>query len=155
MIRGILLACLLVLGISIDMSSKYYIENILFGSGKSICLEPMMHSFATTAYCMYDTISLTSWLSIQLSYNTGIAFSLPIRGILLQILTLVLLVLIAYQYISKEYSKKNIGIDIGYVLIFSGALSHAYERIVIGHVVDFIAVKYFAIFNFADIFISV
>ena len=41
------------------------------------------------------------------------------------------------------------------MLIFSGAISHAYERIFHGQVVDFIAVKYFAILNFADIFISI
>ena len=37
----------------------------------------------------------------------------------------------------------------------AGAISHAYERIFVGHVIDFIAVQYFAIFNFADIFISI
>lgn len=41
------------------------------------------------------------------------------------------------------------------MLVISGALCHGYERIVNGYVVDFISVKYFAIFNFADIFISV
>jgi lipoprotein signal peptidase len=57
-------------------------------------------------------------------------------------------------YIREEYPKNSRLLDTAYVAIFSGALSHAYERIFIGHVVDFIAVKYFAILNLADILIS-
>jgi signal peptidase II len=67
----------------------------------------------------------------------------------------VLIIGIIFLYAREEFQKNSKIIDIGYVLILSGGLSHAYERIFIGHVVDFIAVKYFAILNFADIFISI
>lgn len=94
-------------------------ENILFGSEKSICLEPMMHSFATTPYCTDNTIPLTSWFSIHLSYNTGIAFSVPIRGLLLQGITILLIIAIGWQYLRIEYPKKSKLLDIGYISILA------------------------------------
>lgn len=106
--------------------------------------------------CIYNYYSIVwEWIGIQVSYNTGVAFSLPIRGIVLQILTVLLIAGIVYQYIHEEYSKKSKLLDAWYALILAWALSHAYERVFVGHVVDFIAVKYFAILNFADIFISI
>ena len=98
---------------------------------------------------------LWEFLGIQRAYNIGIAFSLPLHGIPLQILTILLIWAILYVYIKDEYKKKSWILDIAYVAILAWALSHAYERIFIWHVVDYIFVKYFAILNFADIFISV
>ncbi len=95
------------------------------------------------------------YLGIQLSYNTGIAFSLPITGLPLQIITCILIVWLLFYYFRIEYTKHSRILDIGYSLILAWALSHAYERIFIGHVIDFISIKYFAILNFADIFISI
>ena len=130
---AIILSILFLVGF--DLISKAYIESIL----------PMS-----------EYIPLFSeYLWFKISYNTGIAFSLPIEGLLLKSITLILLVGIIGLYIKEEYPKNSRFMDMGYTLILSGAISHAYERIYIWHVVDFIAVKYFAILNFADIFISV
>lgn len=141
--------------IALDMSSKAFVEDTVFWTWKEICAHPEINSAATVEYCRDNTLSLTDFFSIHLSYNSGIAFSLPIRGLILQIITLLLIGGILYQYFSVEYPKKSKLLDAGYVLVLSWALSHAYERIFVGHVVDFIAVKYFAILNIADIFISV
>lgn len=141
--------------IALDMSSKAFVEDTVFWTWKEICIHPELNSAATVEYCRDNTLSLTDFFSIHLSYNSGIAFSLPVRGIVLQIITLLLIGGILYQYFSVEYPKKSKLLDAGYVLVLSWALSHAYERIFVGHVVDFIAVKYFAILNIADIFISV
>ena len=95
------------------------------------------------------------FLRLQLSYNSGIAFWLPITGLPLQIITIVLIIALLGYYFHTEYPKRSTLLDAGYTLIIAGALSHAYERIFVGHVIDFIAVQYFAILNFADIFISI
>ncbi|MBC7498797.1 signal peptidase II [Candidatus Gracilibacteria bacterium] len=95
------------------------------------------------------------YVTLRLSHNEGIAFSLPIEGIYLKVLTIFLVVAIFLYYILVEYVKNSRLLDIGYSLIFAGALSHGYERIFKGYVVDFISVEYFAILNFADIFISI
>lgn len=121
--------------IALDILSKYYFERLL---------------------SYYETISILSdFITLKLSYNNGIAFSLPVNGILLKIITLLILWWIGAFYVSEEYPKKSGLLDIGYSLVLAWAISHAYERVFIWHVVDFIAVKYFAILNFADIFISV
>lgn len=106
--------------------------------------------------CAFSFVPLIGeWLGIQLSYNRGIAFWLPLHGLPLQIVTIVLIVLIFFYYIRFEYPKRRVWIDMAFACIFAWALSHAYERIAVGYVVDFISLKYFAIFNFADILISV
>ncbi len=92
---------------------------------------------------------------IQLSYNSGIAFSLPITGLPLQIITMVLVIWLLGYYFYTEYPKKSKLLDVWYILIIAGALSHAYERIFNWYVIDFISIKYFAILNFADIFITI
>lgn len=123
---------LVLIGIAVDMTTKYVIQSLL-----------------------KDTFSIIpGWMELRLAYNDGIAFSLPIQWALLQILTLILIFGIIIYYSNTERRKKSTLLDIGYALLLSGAVSHGYERIVTGYVVDFIAVKYFAVFNFADIFIS-
>lgn len=111
--------------------------------------------FGGTVYADTYTPVIGEYLWFQLAYNRWVAFSLPINGIILQILTLAIIIGIIFSYIRTEYPKKDTILDIGYSLILAGALSHGYERIFNGYVVDFISVKYFAILNFADIFISI
>lgn len=118
-----------------DFFSKQYFVSLL-SDGKSISL-------------------FKDILSLKLAYNQWVAFSLPISGLFLQVLTVLIITFLWKHFYQVEYQKKSQLLDFGYVLIFSGAISHAYERIFHGQVVDFIAVKYFAILNFADIFISV
>ncbi len=86
--------------------------------------------------------------------NTGIAFSLPIEGVILKVLTVMLIIGIGVYYMRYEQYKHLAGIRLAYTLILSGAISNGLERVFIGSVTDFIGVKYFAIFNFADIFIT-
>lgn len=122
--------------VCIDFFSKQYIEIFFAGN---------LHQYFPIFW---------EYIWIQLSYNTGIAFSFPITGMPLQIVTILTIIWIFIYYFRIEFSKGIWILDIGYSLIFAWALSHAYERIFIGHVIDFISIKYFAILNFADIFIS-
>lgn len=98
---------------------------------------------------------IPDFVTLKLAYNPGIAFSLPIEWVPLQIITIMLIGALIYYYIHDEYGKHLWFLDCAYMLILAWAIAHAYERIMVGHVVDFIAVKYFAILNFADIFISI
>jgi len=97
---------------------------------------------------------LNWWVFFQKTANTGAAFSFPIEWLPLQMLTILLIGAILYYYFKHEENRKNTFVQASYGLIIGSALSHAYERICVGHVVDFVWVKYFAIFNFADIFIT-
>lgn len=97
------------------------------------------------------------WDFFVLSFvkNTGIAFSLPIEGIILKVMTVALIIGISVYYFRYEAYKNLFSTKLAYTLILSWAVSNGLERVFVGSVTDFIGVKYFAIFNFADIFISI
>ena len=153
--RKILIIISILFLVFLDLGSKIFIEDTVFWSWKAICANPALNSNATEEYCQNDTLVLSKYFSLQLSHNVGIAFSLPIEWIPLKIITIVILLFLLSFYIREEYPKNSRLLDTAYVCIFAGAWSHAYERIFIWHVVDFIALKYFAILNLADILISI
>lgn len=94
-------------------------------------------------------------LFLELYKNPWIAFSLPLIGIPLKILTLILIFSIFYYYIKVEYKNKNTLVDIAFLCIIAWAIWNGYERIVYSEVIDFIWIQNFAIFNLADIYISI
>lgn len=151
--RNFLILLLTTFLIFIDFFSKWFFQNIYFIW--DLCSTTKQNDLFSLCHSGEYAPILWEYFWFQLAHNTGVAFSLPITWLPLQILTVILIIGILYQYFLEEYKKKSLLLDIGFVLIISWALSHAYERIFVWHVVDFIAVKYFAILNFADIFISV
>ncbi len=98
---------------------------------------------------------LWDYLKLELSKNKWIAFSLPIEWLLLKIITIIIIILITFYYLNFEKEKNKLFIQIWYWLIIWWAVWNAIERIFVWSVTDFISVKYFAIFNFADIFINI
>jgi signal peptidase II len=75
--------------------------------------------------------------------NRGIAFSIlsDIHPVLIGLILLVLL----------KYIRENIWP----VLIFAGGVSNLIDRIRFGYVVDFIDIKFWPVFNLADVFITI
>ncbi len=86
--------------------------------------------------------------------NIWIAFSLPLTWILLKILTIILIWVIFWYYYTEEKKKKLKIIDASFMFVLAWALWNGYERVFNGKVIDFIGIKYFSVFNFADIFIT-
>ena len=108
---------------------------------------------------MYQQIvvipDLFSW---TLAYNTGAAFSFLAdsagwqRWLFALIAVVVSAVLVVWL---KRLGRNDTWLAIALALILGGALGNLYDRIVYGHVVDFILVHwqnrwYFPAFNFAD-----
>lgn len=129
---------LTVLVLAIDLTSKVYFDNSLQ---------------------MYQQIvvipDLFSW---TLAYNTGAAFSFLAdsagwqRWLFALIAVVVSAVLVVWL---KRLGRNDTWLAIALALILGGALGNLYDRIVYGHVVDFILVHwqnrwYFPAFNFAD-----
>ncbi|MCF3194566.1 MULTISPECIES: signal peptidase II [Pseudomonas] len=129
---------LTVLVLVIDLTSKVYFDNSLQ---------------------MYQQIvvipDLFSW---TLAYNTGAAFSFLAdsagwqRWLFALIAVVVSAVLVVWL---KRLGRNDTWLAIALALILGGALGNLYDRIVYGHVVDFILVHwqnrwYFPAFNFAD-----
>ena len=97
------------------------------------------------------------WDFLYLKYieNPWIAFGLWLTWIPLKIITIILIAVIIWYYIVEEKNKKNTLIDLSFAFIISWALGNAYERIFNSQVIDFIWIKYFAIFNLADAFLTI
>lgn len=87
--------------------------------------------------------------------NIWIAFSLPLTGIVLKVLTIILIWVIFWYYYSEEKKKNLKIINASFMFVLAGALWNWYERVFNGKVIDFIGIKYFSVFNFADIFITI
>ena len=91
-------------------------------------------------------------LSITHVKNTGVAFGTPLPGIE-WIIPLILIVI--WIFLWKSWGKfKNLE-KIGYLMILTGGFLNAIERTLFGSVTDFIAVRYFAVFNIADVAITI
>ncbi len=108
-----------------------------------------------------ETINVLPFLDFYLIFNTGIAFSFFDEGGELGRWILVFLVLLVCLYlvnvlISEELRKYE---TLALLMILSGGLGNLIDRVLWGHVIDFIHFYYenysFYIFNLADTFITI
>ena len=127
----------------IDQASKFYFESKL-EMFQQIVIIP----------------DLFSW---TLAYNTGAAFSFLAdssgwqRWLFALIAIVVSCVLVVWL---KRLGRNDTWLAIALALVLGGALGNLYDRIALGHVIDFILVHwqnrwYFPAFNFADSAITV
>lgn len=92
-------------------------------------------------------------LQLKLSYNPNIAFSLPIPGWIILLLTPAILWGLTL-FFRKNFSFKHWATPVSLSLIWAGALGNGINRIWTGAVIDFISFSFFPSFNFADMYIS-
>lgn len=109
-----------------------------------------------------EFVNLFPSLSLTLTYNTGIAFSLFSqkaalgRILLISFVTLISVVVAIWLAQTPRHEKWN---KAALALILGGALGNLIDRIVYGHVIDFIDCYYkqwhWYTFNLADCFITI
>lgn len=116
----------------------------------------------TTAIVLADQLSkqlvlsgfdLPYWLidqqlGFQVSMNKGIAFSLPVTGILSVVLPAVLIGFLVWYY--SRLTQKFWRHDLVFGLVIGGALGNLLDRLIHGAVVDFIKFFSWPTFNVAD-----
>ena len=127
----------------VDQASKFWFDNNL---------------------SMYQQIVIIpDYFSWTLAYNTGAAFSFLADGggwqrwLFAVIAVVVSAVLVVWL---KRLGRDDTWLAIALALVLGGALGNLYDRIALGHVIDFILVHwqnrhYFPAFNFADSAITV
>lgn len=88
--------------------------------------------------------------------NYYMAFSLPVGGWILNAAILISIGILTYYLINLKIKTKNNRSKI-YLIFFilAGAFSNIIDRLVCGYVVDYLELKYFTVFNIADIMISI
>ena len=106
---------------------------------------------------------MNEFITIQIIYNRGIAFSIfdsssSLVNNILSIVIAVIILFLLYVFIRgfNTFYKTEL---VGYMFLIGGALGNFLDRIINGSVLDFIVVNYNqiyfpAIFNIADIMIS-
>ena len=108
-------------------------------------------------------VVIPDYFSWTLAYNTGAAFSFLADGggwqrwLFAVIALVVSAVLVVWL---KRLGRDDTWLAIALALVLGGALGNLYDRIALGHVIDFILVHwqnrhYFPAFNFADSAITV
>lgn len=95
-------------------------------------------------------------LKFNFAENYGIAFGIGLNNIIILILIFIALIVIIHALI-KAYteSEKDLFLLIALTIIFAGAVSNLIDRFTHGFVIDYIDLKYFTVFNLADVMISV
>lgn len=87
--------------------------------------------------------------------NYYMAFSLPWSGALLNSLVVLIIIglvlLIFYLTLNNKYPKY---LPVLLTIILFGAISNVLDRLVCGYVIDYLELRYFSVFNIADVMIS-
>jgi len=105
-----------------------------------------------TKWLMIGTPPIDIWppyVSLHYAENTGIAFSMPLEGLLQQTITVGLIALLVVLVIRYATWKKPF-MHYAMMLVIGGAIGNAIDRLFRGYVIDFLQVGSFPIFNVAD-----
>lgn len=91
---------------------------------------------------------------LQLEQNTGIAFSIPLPFPLLILLNVLFFAAIVWFLLRHLDLNRWLSV-VALALLSAGAVGNLIDRLRLGHVIDFLAVGSFPVFNLADAYITV
>lgn len=122
-----------------------------------IVLDQISKHWVNAALTYNETVTFTSFFNFTLRYNPGAAFSFLSdaggwqRWFFTSVAIIVSVVLVVWiARVAAEKKREAFGLT----MILGGAIGNVYDRITLGHVVDFIVVHYqdyyWPAFNLAD-----
>lgn len=129
-----------------------------------LVVDRVTKDFFEGSLSMYQRIQvIPDYFDWTLAYNTGAAFSFLAdaagwqRWFFAAIAIVVSVVLVVWL---KRLKRHETLLAVALAMVLGGALGNLYDRVVLGHVVDFILVHwqnrwYFPAFNLADTFITI
>lgn len=125
----------------------------------AIALDQAVKTLVELYLPLHGRVAMLPFLSLLHSRNTGVAFSM-FSGVESAWLSLGILVIVIFiGVLALRTSSDQIFARLGFTLIIGGALGNLIDRALRGFVVDYIffhtPVWSFAIFNLADVFITV
>ncbi|MGP2493821.1 signal peptidase II [Mesorhizobium sp. PUT5] len=104
-------------------------------------------------------VEMLPFLALYRTYNTGIAFSMLSSFGDTGLIAVAVAVVAFVLYLAVRTPPGHVLARIGFALIVGGALGNLIDRVVYGHVIDYVLfhtpVWSFAVFNLADAFITV
>lgn len=93
-------------------------------------------------------------LQLKLSYNTGVAFSIPIPNLVMVFLAPLLLALLIIILI-RSYNLEHRLAKIALMLVVAGGVGNLVSRLARGAVIDFIDFSFWPSFNLADAYLTI
>ena len=135
------------------------VKGIIFFSIVFVILDQAIKIFLNSKLILNQTnILIKNLLSITLTHNTGAAFGIlnDSKHLLIVIGIVVIIGLIIYIKNLEVIDDLDVFV---YALLFGGIVGNLIDRVVYGHVIDYLSFNfgsyYFPIFNCADIFIVI
>jgi signal peptidase II len=128
-------------------------------AASAIAADLSVKNWVETSLPFQEPVPVIPFLSWYRTWNEGIAFSFlaSLNDWILVGITVAIIIFVLWLW--RETPKKKWLSQIGFALVFGGAIGNLVDRVFLGHVVDFIMVHTqtwsFAIFNLADSFISI
>lgn len=128
-----------------------------------IVIDRVTKIWMSEALLLNESYEITSFFNLTLSHNQGAAFGMLhnaggwqqwLFGIIAVIVSLVIVV-----WLNRMRNDQTVWLPIALALILGGALGNLFDRVFIGHVIDFFDLHYkewhWPVFNVADIAICV
>jgi len=119
---------------------------LLFSLIDQLAKQAMLRWLAEPMWWIQDQLGLV------LSYNEGIAFSLPLTGTWSILVMIAVMLILIFWYLRLE---KSWLVDLVFGLILGGAAGNLLDRLLYGAVIDFVHFFSWPVFNFADAFITI
>lgn len=124
----------------------------------AIALDQWIKAMVETGLPLQEAVEILPFLALFRTYNTGIAFSmlssLGDTGLIVMALAVCAFVI----WLGSRTQPRQVAARTGFALIVGGALGNLIDRAVYGHVIDYVLfhtpVWSFAVFNLADVFIT-
>lgn len=134
----------------------------LFGysaiAAAAVALDQWIKMWVEGNLAMHEQVDVLPFFALYRTYNTGVAFSMFSSAGDIPLIILSLAV-IAFVLVLASRSKPGQGLArMGFALIVGGAIGNLIDRSLLGYVIDYFLfhtpVWSFAVFNLADVFIS-
>lgn len=125
----------------------------------AIALDQWIKYLVETRLTLHEPVEVLPFLALFRTYNTGIAFSMLDSFGVVGLIAVSVCVVAFVLYLAAKTPPGQVISRIGFALIVGGALGNLIDRAIYGHVIDYILfhtpVWSFAVFNLADVFITV
>ena len=120
----------------------------------SIGADQLTKAIVTSQLELNDSVQIAGPLSIHHVQNSGIAFGLFASATSLVILLTVAAVAWMLYFFARSGSRHPV-LPVALGLVIGGSVSNLIDRVRLGHVTDFLDLKFWPAFNLADSFIVV
>ncbi|MFH1822562.1 MAG: signal peptidase II [Patescibacteria group bacterium] len=125
----------------------YFLVVIFF-----VILDRFFKFLAINNYFSEPIEIIRSIFKLSYSSNYNIAFSLPISGLGLNLAIIIIIACLLY-YLLNLFKKNSYNESLYLAIIILGATSNLFDRLKYGFVVDYLDLKYFTVFNIADMMV--